>query len=405
MISGKPCPEQYTEDKNIIVTTKVLEQDDARDRKEDIGKSGKPKKWLTTFAMLAAFLFSFAICGGVLLRENTGNGEYESETEPASEEQTVPGETENVGFYDRDTIYPTESVHQTEAAETEPPSVTMQYLNGTYIGKASGGLPEGEGTLIWEEGTFEGSFTDGYPKNGIFYYTDSSNLDPVYGEWSYGGYTLKYETGIWEGEEYGQYTGMLLQGEPCGYGNLDFNEGNYRGTFVKGHPGGYGTYYYADGTKTSGVFTWEENMKSSLHLTRPGGTMRYTGMMKQNEFTGYGTLVFEKGGTFYGEFYRGSADGSGVYVFREQSGGESDMIYGSQWSLEFGHQHGDYPGYLYYGLVLDGQWQGYGLGITPKGHHYVGEVRDFKRSGYGRLYNTDNEIWQEGVFREGYLVE
>ena len=133
-------------------------------------------------------------------------------------------------------------------------------------------------------------------------FVDGSGIEPVYGKWSYGRFEMEYETGIWEGRAYVQYTGMLFHGKPCGYGNLDFDEGSYQGTFLSGHPAGYGTYYYADGTKATGLFTWGENKKASLHSSHPGGTIYYTGMMIQDEFAGYGTLVFEKGDMFYGEF-------------------------------------------------------------------------------------------------------
>jgi len=53
--------------------------------------------------------------------------------------------------------------------------------------------------------------------------------------------------------------------------------------------------------------------------------------------------------------------------------------------------------------MLDDDWQGYGLGITPSNNYYIGEVVDCSRNGYGRLY-MDGRLYQEGYFFDGYLV-
>lgn len=129
--------------------------------------------------------------------------------------------------------------------------------------------------------------------------------------------------------------------------------------------------------------------------------MSYTGMLKENEPSGYGTLEFEEGGSFYGEFSCGTVDGSGVYVFRASRGEIDDPIYGNDWSIVY-DQDCDLPACKRYsGLTLHGIFQGYGLGITPKGEHYVGEVQDYYRSGYGRIYKSNNELRTEGMFAPG----
>lgn len=363
--------------------------------------------WFAT-ALLMAMLLGYAIHAittpdnSVAHMYGTGSEETYGQRDTATEVATTAEATAPVSTVPVATK-PASSV----PVETQLPTVTIKYWNGVYTGTVKGGVPDGEGTLLWDEGSFEGEFRNGYPEgDGTFSYASDSGIASVSGRWSYGEAELEYEDGMWKGDRYAQYRGMLLQTVPCGYGNLDLSEGNsYSGTFANGHPEGRGSYYYADGTKTSGIFTWGKDIKMQLHSSRSGGTMYYTGMMKQNVPSGYGTLVFEKGGAFYGEFYLGSVEGAGVYVFRTSLSQNYDTIYGDDWSLVYGQHSANYPGYEYSGLVLHGSWQGYGLGITPKKYHYVGEVRDNIRSGYGRLYTPDNQIYQEGMFSEGYLVK
>lgn len=377
-------------------STFVKDERVGRDSKYVVKGKKKRSFWVAAAILLAILL-------GYTLRdiiEPATSEDFKAETHPQATNARMDA-------YGDPPTEPNRYPEETEMRETTEPVVTMNHLDGIYVGTVSSGVPNGEGVLTWEEGSYEGQFCNGYPEGeGTFYYAEDSGIASISGQWSYGEALLKYESGIWAGDGYAQYTGMLLQAAPCGYGNLALYEGNsYRGTFANGHPKGQGTYYYVDGTKTSGIFTWGKDIMMSLHASRVGGTMYYTGMMKQNEPSGYGTLVFEKGGSFYGEFSLGSVDGTGIYVFRTPLAQNYDTIYGNDWSLVYGQHSVNYPDYEYSGLVLCGSWQGYGLGITPKKYHYVGEVRDNIRSGYGRLYTPDNQIYQEGMFSEGYLVK
>lgn len=409
---GKPQTVTIQKETRQPAPVRVHGKQDHRVVREDKPAGNGSRKrilWVAAAVLLAAVF-------GYFLRAITAPDpfdEYRAETYP---QETIP-ETEATEAFSpvdsvivepkapEETMVPETTVPETTASED--PIVTIAYMGGEYSGTLLDGVPEGRGVLTWQEGCYTGQFHKGYPEGeGKFYYMEGSEIAELSGQWSYGWCMLEYERGSWQGDRYAEYTGMLLQGEPAGYGKLDFSEGNsYQGVFVDGRPGGEGFYCYADGTRESGTYTWTEDKIMFLHDSREGGTMYYTGMMKQGEPSGYGILTFEKGGTFYGEFCLGTVDGTGVYVFRTLLAQNYDTIYGSDWSLVYGHRSANYPGYEYYGLMLRGSWQGYGLGITPKKYHYVGEVRDNIRSGYGRLYTPDNQIYQEGMFSEGYLVK
>ena len=73
---------------------------------------------------------------------------------------------------------------------------------------------------------------------------------------------------------------------------------------------------------------------------------------------------------------------------------------GDSWRMVSAQKKHDHT---YYGLTLNGSWQGFGLGITAKSYHYVGEIRDEFRNGYGRLFTPNNSLYQEGTYVNGAL--
>lgn len=301
------------------------------------------------------------------------------------------------------------------------------HLNGgIYTGSVKDDLPDGSGTLVWDGGTYEGTFVDGYPKGSGTFHFASDSMQSISGTWSYGKLDMKCFTGPYKGGIYGKYTGMLFQGVPCGYGVVVYENSKYSGSFVEGHPAGNGTYVFANSTKAKGEYGWTTNSKLKLQTPKQNVNLYYTGMLKDGKPHGFGELSFEKGGTFYGEFINGDVNGEGVYAYsadinmihasketgypygseelKRLYGSEAfAMSSGSNWKLVTHHSHQEYPGYVYYGLMLDDDWQGYGLGITPSNNYYIGEVVDCSRNGYGRLY-MDGRLYQEGYFFDGYLV-
>ena len=285
--------------------------------------------------------------------------------------------------------------------ETTVPVESFPYLDGNYVGTASSGVPDGEGTLSWAEGTFTGTFRNGYPETGVFTFADDAGLAPVEGAWTYGETAVTYDAGSWRGSSAGQYTGMLLQGVPCGYGNLSYAYGgSYRGTFQSGFPAGKGTYTYRSGVKQSGSWLWEADRVDSLYPSREGSTTYYTGMICSGQPCGFGSLQLENCGTFYGEFAGGIVDGYGIYVYRTPVPASQPTVEGDSWRMVSAQKKHDHT---YYGLTLNGSWQGFGLGITAKSYHYVGEIRNEFRNGYGRLFTPNNSLYQEGTYVNGAL--
>ena len=96
----------------------------------------------------------------------------------------------------------------------------------------------------------------------------------------------------------------------------------------------------------------------------------------------------------------GIVDGYGIYVYRTPVPASQPTVEGDSWRMVSAQKK---HGHTYYGRTLNDSWQGVGLGITAKSYHYVGEIRNEFRNGYGRLFTPNNSLYQEGSYVNGAL--
>ncbi len=214
---------------------------------------------------------------------------------------------------------------------------------------------------------------------------------------------VHFATGKLRDYAFGTYTGDMVNGMPHGIGVIEYDFGAiFIGNFSYGEPDGYGIYYYyEEDTYVEGDWSWD-TCTAYLDTEREGGEMTYTGMFCDGKANGMGELTLENCGTFYGEFQDGNVDGWGIYAYKTPIPEKEPLIDGTDWEMVWGskkHSH------TYNGLSLDGKWQGFGLGVMSSGSHYVGEIRNEYRHGYGRLYLSGNRLYQEGTFKNGTLVK
>lgn len=199
-----------------------------------------------------------------------------------------------------------------------------------------------------------------------------------------------YECGEWSGESCGTYEGELSDKKPSGKGTLTFiYGGSYTGNFKNSHPSGTGTYTYANGKLVDGTFGWTSGtdyvMEKPKFGDKPhynGADMVYVGMTKDGEPCGFGTLDFQDGGTFYGEFQNGTVKGKGVYVYREAD--PSEKVTGSDWKM-VSRTSSSLGGRWYSGLISGSTWQGYGM-LCYNYSYYIGEVKDNYCNGHGTYW-------------------
>lgn len=204
-----------------------------------------------------------------------------------------------------------------------------------------------------------------------------------------------YACGQWKGETCGTYEGELSNKEPSGQGTLTFTYGGtYTGSFKNGHPSGKGTYTYASGKTVDGSFTWSDGTSYVMEKPKSGSTphyngadMVYVGMMKDGEPCGFGSLDFQDGGTFYGEFRDGAVKGKGVYVYREAD--PDTEVTGSDWTMA-SRISSDLGGRWYSGLLSGDTWQGYGM-LCYNYSYYIGEVKDYYCNGHGTYWQWSQQ--------------
>ena len=278
--------------------------------------------------------------------------------------------------------------------ETMPWAVELNHLGGAYQGAVVDGQPHGAGTLIWQEGCYDGNFSMGYPSGtGIFTFSDGSSIQGA--DWGYG----SSESHLIPGD----YQGMLLNGQAAGYGVLSMPYGGvYQGTFRDNHAYGEGEYTYRDSSTISGFWNWVSSDRGIWVFDRQGAEMFYTGMTCDGVLSAYGSLSFTAGGSFRGEFSCNSPSGWGIYTYRNPSSESSKQMEGNSWTTVFDeYRHKTH----YYGLKLDGKWQGFGIGITESNYAYCGEILDDFRDGYGELYTPKDTIERKGIYRNGQLSQ
>lgn len=199
-----------------------------------------------------------------------------------------------------------------------------------------------------------------------------------------------YECGEWTGKTCGTYEGSLSNQIPSGNGTVTFDYGGtYTGEFKDSHPTGTGSYTFANGKCVSGSFSWSGGTNYLMEKSTTGNTphyngtdMVYVGMMKNGQPCGFGTLDFQDGGTFYGEFLDGTVKGKGVYVYREAD--PATEVTGTNWSM-VNRVSSSLGGRWYSGLLSGNTWQGYGM-LCYNYSYYIGEVKDNYCHGHGTYW-------------------
>lgn len=171
---------------------------------------------------------------------------------------------------------------------------TRRYGNAIYTGEMEAGIPNGEGTMRWDNG------------------------DVYVGGWSYGKFS-----------GYGEYTlatGLVCKGEwkdglMHGKGSLDYPSGAfYEGDFVNDQPHGKGKYVLANGDVYEGEFEGGRFCGKGKYTYADGGYRGgeyYDGEWKDDKMHGFGTMVWENGDKYVGYWSNGKMHGQGTYTYAD----------------------------------------------------------------------------------------
>lgn len=223
---------------------------------------------------------------------------------------------------------------------------TQHTQYGRYSGDIKNNLPNGEGTMNYNNG------------------------------WIYEG---EWDDGIWNG--YGElttsdflYSGYWEQGKPNGEGAVSYAAGGYYdGTWKNGERDGWGDSYNEDGTY-------------------------YIGEWENNEYHGHGSYYFADDIYYEGQWENGLQNGIGVYSSIE-------FTYVGEWEEGWINGEGriDYKNGDYYeGHFVENKRYGLGFYQFHEGNSYEGEFVDDVFNGLGRFYFLDGSLY-EGEFLNGKI--
>lgn len=210
---------------------------------------------------------------------------------------------------------------------------------GTYEGALSNKVPSGQGTLTFTYGgTYTGSFKNSHPSGkGTYTYANGKTADGTF-TWSDGtSYVMEKpksgSTPHYNGADM-VYVGMMKDGEPCGFGALDFLDGGtFYGEFQDGTVKGKGVYVYREAESASKVTGSDWKMASRISSSLGGRW--YSGLLSGSTWQGYGMLCYNYS-YYIGEVKDNYCDGHGTYWQWSQQGDPS----GTLTRKDYGHYSG-----------------------------------------------------------------
>ena len=257
------------------------------------------------------------------------------------------------------------------------------YNNGRqYEGTFIAGRPGGRGVLtLPSDAEYWGKFKYGqYDGDGDVVFRDGTPALCERGNCING-------RGVMRFEDDSVYSGDFKNEIRTGYGGIQFDNGTtFSGEFAKNLYHGKGSLTLPDTTEYRGVF---ENglLHGEISITFPTknkflgqfeegkvvegqGVITFPNSMKGvclsgNCINGKGTLDFDNGSTYSGNFEKCSRHGKGVYTLASGSRYEGEFEHGTR------HGKGSFvfaSGLRYEGEYKDGKRHGEGLFIFPNGH-------------------------------------
>ena len=185
-----------------------------------------------------------------------------------------------------------------------------------------------------------------------------------------------------------------------GNGTKEFSNGTYTGDLVRGYRHGTGTMQYDDGGWYTGQ--WDNGQKVGVGVGKivySNGSV-YEGEFLDGQCHGTGKITYSTSAVYEGGFKNGELHGQGTYSNANgatYSGGwDSGEKSGKGIGKEF-YDNGYYDGEFY-----DGKRHGQGTYVWSSGSQYTGQWVDGERTGYGTYTWPDGKTksgnWNAGEF-------
>jgi hypothetical protein len=182
---------------------------------------------------------------------------------------------------------------------------------------------------------------------------------------------------------------MFESGAFSGLGELKWRNGViYRGNFFNGSEEGTGVKTWPDGQRYAGE--WRQGRKNgfgTLFFAKTDGSKRrlHSGHFVDDSRSGNGTLEWQNGNFYKGEFKDGNRHGLGLET-------DSDGKYQGQWANDVRNGYGRFD---------------FNENDEYKSLAYIGNYEDNVRSGHGAFYWLDRDMYEgqyENGVREGHGV-
>lgn len=247
---------------------------------------------------------------------------------------------------------------------------------GSYSGDLNNGIPQGKGTLLFDDGSiYEGDFLGGkFHGKGVAIRNNG---------------TIRYD---------GEWRNGRFNGE----GVYNYSKGDtqkrlqYKGGFVNGMRVGKGVLTWEDGSAYEGEF--QDNLISGYGIMKWACGACYEGRFAKGARNGYGKYTAENGYCYDGEWKDGKRDGAGKTTYPDGWSAEciwkNDVPYTGM-AREYA---ADGKTLVYEGEIVEGKRQGVGvLYCTRNGQQalFKGGIRQESWL-VGTLYYADGKVWYEG---------
>lgn len=299
----------------------------------------------------------------------------------------------------------------------DDPVETIEYPNGdVYDGAFRDGKRHGKGYMLYADGdSYFGSWEDDKKcGHGITPCFDGQFLDNM--RHGFGYYISKFESyrGEWKNDKrcgvgaavdrtntiVVKYEGEFKDDLYNGHGIL-YSAGHkeYDGEFLNGMRHGTGKAY---DDKNNLIYDgeWENDKRSGNGKEYSFGQLFYEGGFSDGRYSGKGKLYYNSGALMFdGEWLNGSISGTGTFYNTR-----SEIIYTGGWEDDAFHGQGTlhFKGTEYSGVWEKGYLKESGILHTGgyifpiKGKIYIGELKDGKKNGEGRMYTVSGELEYDG---------
>ena len=185
----------------------------------------------------------------------------------------------------------------------------MEWAGGIYNGELVAGIPQGKGTLTFDDGSFyDGQWEGGYCHGqGTFTYSDGSSY---VGSWHS---NFRHGKGVYTWADGTVYDGDWVEGEMEGKGKMTYADGSYYdGEWKDGRSNGYGVGVWPDGKRYEGE--WKDDYCCGEGKETYADGSYYEGAWEDGMRNGYGVFVEADGTRYEGNWMRDKKHGKGKLI-------------------------------------------------------------------------------------------